>query len=98
MTEFALRPDGAGPRCGSERLFSNRIRGHFVGIGVGRSAVAETPPGPTADRKHRRMASARRLSRPIGANAAGGDGGAAARLARRLVALGERRETPEPAR
>ena len=98
MTEFALRPDSAGPRSGSELLFSNRIRVHFVGIGVGRSAVAETPPGPTADRKHRRMASARRLSRPIGPDAAGGDGGAAARLARRRAALTERRDAPEATR
>ena len=65
MTEFALRPDGAGPRSGSELLFSNRIRGHFVGIGVAGSAVAEVPPGPAADRERRRMTAARRPFRPI---------------------------------
>ena len=42
MTEFALRPDAAGPRSGSDLLFSNRIRVHFVGIGgVGMSGIAE---------------------------------------------------------
>ena len=46
MTEFALLPDASGPRSGSDLLFSNRIRLHFVGIGgVGRSAIAEPPPG-----------------------------------------------------
>ena len=54
MTEFALRPDAAGPRSGSDLLFSNRIRVHFVGIGaIGMSGIAGAPlrrgdgiPGP----------------------------------------------------
>ena len=44
MTEFPLRTDASGPRSGSDLLFSNRIRVHFVGIGgVGRNAIAEPP-------------------------------------------------------
>ena len=44
MTEFALRPDAAGPRSGSDLLFSNRIRVHFLGIGaIGMSGIAEPP-------------------------------------------------------
>ena len=52
MTAFALRPDAAALHSGSDLLFSNRIRVHFVGIGgVGRSAIAEVlrgdrVPGP----------------------------------------------------
>ena len=39
MTEFALRPDAAGPRSGSDLLFSNRIGG------IRMSSIAEAPPG-----------------------------------------------------
>ena len=46
MTEFALRPDAAGPRSGSDLLFSNRIRVHFVGIGaIGLSGITGPPAG-----------------------------------------------------
>ena len=64
MTEFALRPDGAGPRSGSELLFSNRIAGHFAGIGGVRECMAaEVPLGLPGDRERPRSVSVRRLDR-----------------------------------
>ena len=46
MTGFALRTDAAGLRSGSDLPLPNRIRLHLVGIGaIGRSGIAEPPPG-----------------------------------------------------
>ena len=62
MTAFALRPDAAGPRSGSDLLFSNRIRVHFAGIGaIGLSGIA----GPPAGRDGRIPGAAVRLARRL---------------------------------
>ena len=71
MTEFALRPDSAGPRSGSDLLFSNRLREPFAENRG--TTLAENPPGSAADGERRRLAAARRLSRPTGSDAAGGN-------------------------
>ena len=101
MTEFALRPDSAGPRSASDLRFPNH-REPFAENRRG-TTLAENPPGSAADGERRRwMAAARRLSRPTGPdtaggnpNASGGNPNAPDRPAREPLAPGDRDEVPE---
>ena len=94
MTEFALRPDSAGPRSASDLRFSDRLREPFAENRG--TTLAENPPGSAADGKHRR------LSRPTSPRASGGKPNAAGRNpnttdrpAREPLAPGDRDEVPE---
>ena len=104
MTEFALRPDAAGPRSGSDLDFPNPLRNRFGEYrAVHGSPLTEVPPGfapesATDGERRRRMAAARRLSRPTGPRASGGNPSASERPAREPLTPGDRAETPEAAR
>ena len=112
MTEFALRPDAAGPRSGSDLGFPNPLRNRFGEYrAVHGSPLTEVPPGfapefapgfapgsATDRERRRRMAAARRLSRPTGPRASGGNPSASEPPAREPLTPGDRAETPEAAR
>ena len=93
MTEFALRPATAGPRSGSDLCFPNDLRSPFgEDHAVPERILAEHPPGSAADGEHRR------LSRPTGPHASGGNPKTPGRPARGPLAPGARHADEEATR